>query len=160
SGRWCRRMRLAYVTTHDARDPSKWAGTTFHIAKALAAQGAQVEYIGPLREEGALLLKARQWFSAKFKRQALHRRPEPVVLDGYARQVERALTSSATDIVLCPGTIPIAHLKTDRPIAFWTDATYGGILSEYRWELPASPRSRRLGDAQERSAIARSALCI
>src|SRR3954470_19443313 len=111
-------MRLAYVTTHDARDPSKWAGTTYHIARTLEARGAAVEYVGPLREERALPLKARQWLYGQILKQALHRDREPVVLDGYARQVEQALARSNADIVFSPGTIPIAHLKTDRPIVF------------------------------------------
>ena len=153
-------MRVAYVTTHDARDPSKWAGTTYHIARALEAQGVSLQYVGPLQEQGAFPLKVRQFLYAKLLGHALHRDREHVVLDGYARQVERALATSPADIVFCPGTIAIAHLRTDRPIAFWTDATYASILGEYRWELPASRRSRRLGDAQERSAIARSALCV
>jgi glycosyltransferase involved in cell wall biosynthesis len=153
-------MRIAYVSIHDPRDPTKWAGTTYHIAKALESHGAHLEFIGPLREEGALGLKVRQWAYGKLRRQALHRDREPRVLDGYARQVERALLSSRADVVFSPGTIPLARLKTDRPIAFWTDATYASILREYRWELPASARSRAMGHAQERAAIERSALCV
>src|SRR5262245_63122855 len=84
-------MRIAYVTTYDARDPGIWAGTGHYIAKALEAQGIHLDYIGPLREPRALWLKAQQLIHAKLFRQALHRDREPAVLDGYARQVEAQL---------------------------------------------------------------------
>jgi hypothetical protein len=84
-------MRIAYVTTYDARDPSIWAGTGHYIAKALEAQGIELDYIGPLRESGALWLKAQQLLYRKVLGQELHRDREPAVLDGYARQVEAQL---------------------------------------------------------------------
>jgi glycosyltransferase involved in cell wall biosynthesis len=91
----------------------------------------------------------------------LHRDREPVVLEGYARQVEAQLAAMQDiDVVFSPGTVPIARLRTDKPIVFWTDATYGAIVDEYVWEPPASARSRRLGDAMELEAIARAALAI
>jgi glycosyltransferase involved in cell wall biosynthesis len=154
-------MRVAYVTTYDAKDPSIWAGTGHYIAKALEAQHIELGYIGPLREPRALRLKTQQLFYAKVFRQALHRDREPAVLDGYARQVEAQLAQHpGAQVVFCPGTIPIAHLNTTLPIAFWSDATYRPMLDFYTWELPASPRSRRNGDAQERAAIERARLCI
>src|SRR5262245_55722916 len=45
-------MKLALVTTWDPHDPSVWAGTGYHIAKALEAQSCAIEYVGPLRERG------------------------------------------------------------------------------------------------------------
>ena len=158
-------MHLAYVTTHDPHNPSLWAGTTYHMARALEAQGIKLSFIGPLREHGRVWLKAQQVAYAKLFGAALHRDREPVVLDGYARQIvervreiERA--GGKIDAIFSPGTIAIARLEIDKPIIFWTDATYAGIVAEYVWELPASKRSRKLGDEQERGAIRRSALAI
>lgn len=154
-------MRIAYVTTYDARDPAIWAGTGHYIAKALEAQHVDLDYIGPLHEPRATWLKAQQLFYAKVLRQALHRDREPAVLDRYARQVEAQLANHRdVQLVFSPGTIPIARLDTKLPIVFWTDATYGAMLDFYTWELPASPRSRRHGDAQERAAVERASLCI
>jgi glycosyltransferase involved in cell wall biosynthesis len=154
-------MRIAYVTTYDARDPSIWAGTGHYIAQALEAQGIELDYIGPLREPRATWLKAQQFFYRNVLRQELHRDREPAVLDGYARQVEEQLAIyPSAQLVFCPGTIPITRLNTKLPVVFWSDATYRPMLDFYVWEMPASKRSRRNGDAQEREAIARSRLCL
>jgi len=154
-------MNIAYVTTYDAHDPGIWAGSGYHIARSLQSQGIGVRYIGPLRERGALPLKAMQLAYQKLLGQALHRDREPAVLDGYARQIEAKLAAIPdVDLVLSPGTVAITRLRTDKPIVTWTDATYGGIVDEYIWEPRASNRSRRLGNAQEREALHRVSLAI
>ena len=153
-------MHIAFVSTYDARDPSLWAGTTFRMWRALEAQGCTIEHINPLREHGRLMLKVAQELYAKVGRRALHRDREAIVINGYAQQIERALSRSSAQIVFCAGSIAIAQLKTDRPIVFWTDATYQSMLDSYTWELPVSKRSHRLGNIQEKSALDRAALAI
>jgi glycosyltransferase involved in cell wall biosynthesis len=151
-------MNIAYVTTYDAHDPSVWAGSGYHIAKALEKQGLNLHYIGPLHERGALPLKVRQLAYQKLLGVALHRDREPVVLEGYARQIEQQLARiPPVDLIFSPGTVAIGRLRTDKPIVCWTDATYGAIVDEYIWEPRASRRSLRLGDALERDVLTRRA---
>ncbi|MGH7176155.1 MAG: glycosyltransferase, partial [Tepidisphaeraceae bacterium] len=156
----CGTMDVAYVTTYDAADPGIWAGTGYHIAKALEKQSIAVQYVGPLRERNRLYLKAMQVMYGKLLGRALHRDREPAVLEGYARQVERALEGSRAQIVFSPGTPAIARLRTDCPIVVWIDATYGAMVNFYVWEDPPCQRSLRYGNAMEREALGRCALAI
>lgn len=153
-------MQIAFVSTWDARDPTIWAGTSYHMWRALEAQGITITHINPLRERGRIMLKIAQEISARIGRRALHRDREPIVINAYARQVEAALAKTDADIVFSVGTTAIAQLRTDRPIVFWTDATYQAMLDSYAWELPVSARSRRLGNAHEKAALDRAALAI
>src|SRR5438045_945397 len=153
-------LKIAYVTTYDARDPSIGAGTGYHIAKALEAQGCTLEYIGPLRERLGPYFKARTLLYRKLARRAFHRDREPLILEGYARQVEARLARSDAQIVFGPSTIPLARLRTKLPIAFWPDATYAAVQEAYVWELPAAERSKRLGHAMEAEALRKTALSI
>ncbi|CAN5470879.1 hypothetical protein BH09PLA1_BH09PLA1_09540 [soil metagenome] len=153
-------MHIAFVSTYDARDPSLWAGTTFHMWRALEAQGIKIEHINPLREHGRLGLRIVQELYARIGRRAFHRDREAIVINGYAKQIAAALKRSSAEIVFCAGSIAISQLNTDRPIVFWTDATYQSMLDSYKWELPVSKRSHRLGNMQEKSALSRAALAI
>lgn len=154
------RMKAAFVSTYDARDPTLWAGSTFHMNRALERQGIELQYIGPLREKRALYFRALQFAYQKCFGLALHRDREPAVLDGYAIQIGAALEGAEVDLVFCSGSVAIAHLETSRPIVFWTDATYDAIIREYIWEPPACKRSLRLGHAMEIEALRRCALAI
>src|SRR5262245_31781290 len=110
-------MNIAYVTTYDAHDPGIWAGSGYHIARALEKQGLNLRFIGPLVERGALRLKAQQLAYQKLLGLALHRDREPVALEGYARQVERRLQDMPdVDVIFSPGTVAIARLRTRTPI--------------------------------------------
>src|SRR4051794_14346122 len=153
-------MKIAYVTTYDAHDPGKWSGLGYHIARALQNAGCELEYIGPLRERFTACFRAKTLLYRKLKKLAFQRDREPAILNGYARQVEHRLRSSDAKIVFSPGTVPIAHLQTNRPVVFWTDATYAALQRAYRWELPAAPVSFARGNAMEKRAIDGARLAI
>jgi len=153
-------MKLAYVTTYDPHDPGAWSGLGFHIARALEAQGCELEFIGPLRERSALYFKALQLGYRKLLKQELQRDREPVILDGYADQIARRLVKSDAQIVFSVGGVAMAHLQTELPIAFWADATYAAAVDSYCWGLPPSKRSRILGAKMEAEGLKRAALAI
>jgi glycosyltransferase involved in cell wall biosynthesis len=153
-------MKIAYVTTYDAHDPAKWSGLGYRIARSLEMAGCELEYIGPLSERLSTYFRTKTLLYRKLKKQAFQRDREPAILDGYARQVEARLRQSTAQIVFCPGSVPIAHLKTNLPIVFWTDAPYAALQAEYKWELPPTPRSYNNGNAMEQRAIDRAALAI
>ena len=155
-------MRIAFVTTYDARDPTVWAGSTYNMAKALERQGVELHYIGPLRERRRVFNKAIQVAFQALRRRDFQRDREPAVLDGYARQVEAQLRDADVDLVFSPGSVPIAHLKTELPIVFWSDATYDAVAREYVWPPPPPPckRSLALGHAMEERTLRTCALAI
>src|SRR6478752_5258287 len=124
-------MKLAFVTTWDPHDPGIWAGTGYYIARALEAQGCQLDYVGPLRERLALPLKVAQLAYRRLRTQAFHRDREPWIVRGYARQVDARLANSGADAVFSVGGIAIPYLRTPLPVAAWADATYAGMLDAY-----------------------------
>lgn len=153
-------MKIAYVTTYDAADPTKWSGTGHYIARALESAGCRMQYIGNLKEARPLYFKAMRVLYARLGRCAFQREREPAVLEYYARQVEARLAGSDAQIVFSPGSIPVAHLRTNLPIVIWSDATYPVINREYRWELPPCKRSFRNGMAQDIETMRRAAMMI
>lgn len=152
-------MKLAFVTSYDARDVANWSGLGHHIAQALEAEGVDLDYVGPLQDEvGPMAVMKRAAYRLVGKRYLRDR--DPGLVAGYARQAERALPSLSPDVVFSPGTLPVAKLKTDRPIALWTDATFAGIVRFYPGYRDLSAESVRVGNALEAEALARASLLV
>ena len=145
-------LRLAFVTTEDARSRRSWSGTTYHMAQALLREGVALEYIGPL--ETSRLPRARGLLQRRFGRAYLYDR-DPRVLRSYARQVESRLSGLGADAVLSPGTPPIAYLDTDLPVVTWTDATFAVMVDYYSSFSGLGRQSIRAGHMMERQALAR-----
>src|SRR5688572_11334488 len=153
-------MKIAYVSTYDARDVRHWSGLGYHIAKSLEAQGLELEYVGPLREARAGYFKAKHAFVKYVLRRGYTREREPAIVRGFARQVERHLANSDAKLVLGPGSIALSLVSCRQPIVFWADATFAGMLNYYPGYSNLSRGSVRNGLEMERQVMRRCALAI
>lgn len=158
-------MNIAYVTTYDSTDIRRWSGTGFHIGKSIEDGGSRVFRIGDLRPRRTLVNGiAHLWHSrVRGKRDHAHRHPS--VLRSYADQVSKRLDLLARegiriDAILSPGTLPVAYLETDIPIAIWTDCTFASMVGYYQSWTNLSARSLRMGDDADRRGLRRAARLI
>lgn len=131
-------MKLAYVTTYDARrlkGSNEWSGTGYYIAQSLETQGISLEYIGPLKtpitSQVASKLKIRFYrllHSKNYQKDA-----DPATLKNYAKQVAKRLKLSHTksDIVFSATVNPVAYLECEQPIVFWADGTFANVQDFY-----------------------------
>lgn len=124
-------MKVAYITTSDPNNILNWSGLNYYIAKSLKDQGVTINYIGPLKNKYIMLYRSKKLiYKYLFKKNYLWDR-EPSILMNYASQASNMLSQLKVDIVFSPGTIPIAYLKCDKPIAFWTDSNFAGMVDFY-----------------------------
>ena len=153
-------MTLAYVTTYDASDVHAWSGSGNFILRALQDGGFQTKSIGNLKDKQSLLLKVKNAYYHKLLSKTHLRDREPIILRDYARQVEKDPEFMSCDIVFSPGTIPIAYLQTEKPIAFWTDATFAGLLDFYVRSTDLSAESIKNGHKMEQLALSKCRVAI
>ena len=153
-------MKLAYVTPYVSEDIHAWSGSVYFVRRAMAGAGMRIFPIDDLREHGRISGKLKELGYKHFAGKRYIRNREDKVLDGYARQVEAALEDIRPDAVLSPGTVPIAHVKTDLPLAFWTDATFAGLTDFYPLFTNLCKRSAEAGRRMEQEALRRCSLAI
>jgi glycosyltransferase involved in cell wall biosynthesis len=153
-------MKIAYVTTYNAADVHQWSGLGYAMAKSLTDADCELEYIGNLNEEFSLLWEAKTRFYRQLCSKRYLRDREPCLLKSYAKQVSTALRSSRAEIVFSPGSIPIAYLKTDKPIVFWTDATFAGISGFYPEYSNLCKETIKNGNQMEQEALSRCSYAI
>jgi glycosyltransferase involved in cell wall biosynthesis len=152
-------LKIAYVTTYDASDIHAWSGTGFYIRQVLRSSGFDLECIGNLRTRAGRYFGWKHRFYARRSKNYMMDR-DPLLLRSYARQVKAALSDIDADVVFSPGTIPIAYLKTQKPIVFWTDATFAGMVDFYEWSSNLCRETIRDGNKMEQLALSRCRLAI
>jgi glycosyltransferase involved in cell wall biosynthesis len=157
------------VTVDDASSVHTWSGTPRAMVRGLASTGLDVQSVGGLRTA----LDKPLWLAERVSERlaaTARRRPawpaparyragrSPVLARAQARAVEDRLRSLRPDAVVSPGTIPVAHLGGDLPVAVWTDACFGAMLGYYPQFTGLSRRTVREGHDLERRAYRRASL--
>jgi glycosyltransferase involved in cell wall biosynthesis len=153
-------MKVAYVTEYDAADIKKWSGTGYYIAQSLQNQDISLDCLGPLEEKYALFFKGKQFFYRYLVKKRYWRDREPFILKHYAQQINNQLSILNSDIVLSPGTVPIAYLETEKPIVFWTDATFAALIDFYSKYSNLCQETIENGNKMEKIALERCKLAI
>ncbi len=153
-------MKIAYVTTYDSCDVAKWSGLGYYIFKTLELAGFEVHRTGKLKMGLAWPFRGRELFHRKFLSTQYAWDRAPYVLRHFARQVEKALARMDHDVVFSPGTLPIAELQTTKPIVFWADATFDGMVGFYSDGASTCVRSLLDGHTAEQKALSRCRLAI
>ena len=148
------------MTEHDARDIHAWSGSVHAMAKHLELAGATLEFVDRVRSPIRHLLRAKQFAYRRLFAKEYQAGRDPLVVQDHARRVRKALQTIEHDVVLSPGTIPVAHLKGGKPVVTWTDATFDGMVGFYE-EFSNLPRETlRHGHALEQAALDNCALAI
>lgn len=155
-------MKLAYVTTYDSSDLHAWSGCGSYILRALQDVGIETECIGNLKEPyiGKQLSMLKRAYYSKLTRSKYLRDREPLITENFAAQAKKRIAVVNPDVVFSPGTIPIAHLKTDKPTVFWTDATFAGMINFYPGFTSLCSETIKNGNKMEQLALSKCRLAI
>lgn len=153
-------MKIAYVTTYDAQTlgPYTWR-SGYYIAKALQAHGCSITYIGPLEQKYVAYTRMKSFFYRSFHHKRYLYSREPRVLKAYAQQAAHRIPEDV-DVVVSPGTIPIAFLESKKPIVFWADATFAGMVGFFPEFSNLCHETLRNGNVAEQCALDACRLAI
>lgn len=151
-------MKITYVTPYDPLDVSQWSGTSCHLAKALEQTGADVGYVGSLGVHPTFgqrcLRRFYRWRGGKY---------QPERSPSMARRMAAAIESrlpADPGILFSPGSIPLSMLRTPLRKAFYTDATFAGLLDFYPDFTGLCGRSLREGHRLERLALESASVAL
>ena len=158
-------MKVIFLTTFDARDIRNWSGIPYYVSKSFLDAGIEVEFIGNLKSIPGKYLKfrIRNLIYNRILKGRLGRYIsfyEPRNLEFLASQVSERINKIEDGIIFSPGTIPIAYLNTDKPIIFWTDATFAVMENYYENFKGLSKRTLKNCHLYEKNAIEKSSLSI
>ena len=153
-------MNIAYVTTYDSADINSWSGLGSFIFEALRSAGPRVEPIGNLRDNHRFITKFKKTLYSKILSKKYLSSREPLRLRSYATQVEKALATISHDVIFSPGTIPVAYLRSEKPLVFWTDATFAGMINFYPGYSNLCTETINNGNKMEQLALSKCNIAI
>jgi glycosyltransferase involved in cell wall biosynthesis len=153
-------VRAAYVTTYDAREVGNWSGLGYFIGWCLESASVSVDYVGPFELERPLYRKAKRALHRALGGRSYLAERDPRIARRLAERVDRRLRSLECDVIVSPGTIPVAWSRDERPVAFWTDATFGAMVDYYPNFRRLSKESLRAGFELDARALEHASLAI
>lgn len=132
-------MKIAYLTEYDVLNRAAWPKTQpglceagYFLSKHLVDEATTLDYIGPLQKKNSLVTKVKWNLYRHLFKKDYYRWAEPLVVKDYAKQVEKKLASTHSEVVLCPeNVVPIAHLNCKQPIILWADSTLSSLVNFY-----------------------------
>ncbi len=150
-------MKVAYITNYNSEDVHYWSGTGYYMAESLKKQGAELIRID-CHLPFTLLQRIRRKLAKLFANRLLLIERETSYLKKLAEKADRMLSQNEYDIIFSPGSLSITYLKSDKPIVFFTDATYECYMSLYLQNQKLSKRSIVQGNLAEGTAIKNASL--
>ena len=151
-----RKIRVAYVSLYDARDVSNWSGLGYYIGRALEAHVGSIEYIGNLKTNKPPFYAFKRMYYEQLEQKEYYWDRTTAAGRGFARQVADQLHGRNFDVVISPGTIPVAYLETGIPVVIWADATFAAMLGYYFFDV--CDQSVADGNKMEQAAIDNASL--
>lgn len=158
-------MKVFFVTIYDAQDIRNWSGTSYYLSKTFKDAGIEVEFIGNLKSLSNRF--SISWIRNLIFNKILKRKRgsylsfyEPKNLKHIAKKVQEELKNKEGGIVFSSGSIPIAYLDSNKPIVFWTDATFAVMHNYYNEFTDLDKRTINNCHNYERNVLKRSSLAI
>jgi glycosyltransferase involved in cell wall biosynthesis len=150
-------MTVAYITTYDSNDINQWSGLGYYMCKCLSDQNIKVILINcDVPYSPWLKLKAKTIMELSGK--IYQRDRDHSYLKKVAALAEEKLKNIDYDIILSPGSLAITYINSTKPIVFWTDATYDGLVNFYPAWKNLSKQTIINGNLAEQLAINKASL--
>ena len=148
-------MKIAYVTTYNSSDIHSWSGTGYYMFKTLEETGHHIEQVilGNIKYDFFFKIKTLLYMLIS-KRYLKDR--DPIYLSNYAKDLEEKLSKIDYDIIFAPSSIPLSYLEDNKPMMFWTDATFDGIKDFYPEFSNLCNETIRDGHIMEQMALSKS----
>ena len=151
-------MKILYISHCDSNDKRLLSGTIYYVKKMLADQGNDIITIDDLRISYPYKLYKKGVAKITGKKTLIER--EPFVLKSFARQLKRKTRGLDYDLVFAPTSLYFSYYIDEKPMVYYSDATFGGMVDYYIFRKDYSKRAIENGYDQENRAIKNSDLII
>lgn len=161
-------MKIAYVTTFDLENPKSWPrrhlglyGAGAKIIQTLKEENTEITAIGPVKLKGSPITRLKWQFYKDVCKKNFYGRVDPWAAKYRALKIQSQLSRSKADILLCPeNSIPLASVKSDKPIVLWTDTTLGSLIDFYPYLSNLCKETRNNLLTMERQVLENCSLVV
>ncbi|MBO7747806.1 glycosyltransferase family 4 protein [Paenibacillus sp. MWE-103] len=153
-------MKILYITHFSVNDINASSGTIYHIKRMLEKAGNEVIVIDNLKLGKYFKLYKKVEAKLSSKKTLIER--EPYVLKQFSRELSKRIEDMEFDLIFAPSSLYYTFFKDkqNRPMVFYTDATFGGMVDYYIYQSDYSKKAISNGYKQETMAIRNADLII
>lgn len=153
------RRVVAFVTFTGSKADGSWPATAASMVRALEEAGHTVIRIKPTGPENPMLWKVIKGLY-RITGSHFHSERQEAVIRQLAASVNEQLQENKPDLLLSSSSLPLPFITVDCPMAFWTDATFSGMLGFYPEFSRLSKITIRNGSYFETMALQRAEMAI
>ena len=155
------RLKIAFLTSGDARSRHLWSGTPYYMAKALEKHGADVSYLGPVHPLRKIVGKVGNRVSQLLLKKTFDYTHSLFMARAYARMFDHRLAGRTFDLIFAPAaSTEIALLDTELPIVSTSDTTFNLIHNYYPGFTGFLNVSTREGNIIEEASLRKASLVL
>ena len=152
-------MKIAFLTANDPTDRRSWSGTHYKMLQSLKQQFSEVVVLGPVTKPKLLdsILILIQKLSLKFFSSRYNKYHNFLSSIYYGKQFEKEIKGQNFDLIFAPAASnEIAFFKTEIPICYLSDTSFGQINNYYQVFSNLSKWSKWESNCVEKRAIKKS----
>ncbi|MEP0923568.1 glycosyltransferase family 4 protein [Leptolyngbya sp. ST-U4] len=146
-------IKIAYVAHYEVDNLGAGNGTDYFKLESLRHSEFEIIPVYPLKIEADFSTKLRRKFNEKILKKWHPLDLDASVLKSYAKQLERNPLVQTADAIVCPTFHTVCFLKIDKPIIYWTDATFNNLLDLYPDYKKISSYCVRSGHLAQQKAL-------
>ncbi len=153
--------RIAYITSKDPFDKKVSSGVYYYQSAALEKYCGKVYFLGPVNNVIINIIRKSINFLQIFFEKKYKHSHSVIISKIYGRVFSKKLGNGEFDLVFADkASCEIAHLKTNTPVIYSTDATFNLLQGYYPGFKKLSGISVREGNIIEQKAVNKSSLVI
>jgi hypothetical protein len=154
-----KRLKIAYVSSHDPRDKSAWSGSHYSIYSSALKHIGDVDVTGPYTPSFALFVGKVIHFFSLLTGKRYNYRHSKLAAKAYGKFFSSSLRKKNYDLVIAASaSCEIAYLKTIVPIVYIADATFKSSLNYHKSLSRLSAYSEKEGLSVEELALKKSSV--
>lgn len=148
-------MKIGFLSYKDPKDRKVWSGGYCSMLRALENSGHEVIVLGPVRFEKLFkVLNLFNKLSISLFNSTFEYIDTRLVSYLFAFYFKNKIDKEKPDLIFAPAAIPeIANLKTEIPIAYYSDAVSSEYINYYPLKRPVSRLSKTEINILERRAL-------
>lgn len=127
-----KKLKIAFVTYYKNSDLKNHHAALYYILKSIQDLGHEVVVVDDLDSFYQRLFKLKSFYYYKIKKSNYNRLMEKSVTKSIARIAQKKIENIENiDLIIAPGTLEVAYLRTNIPIIIWTDTPFQGLIDIY-----------------------------
>lgn len=148
-------MKIAFTSIYGI-DPKIWSGTTYQMANGFVELGNEIIWTKDFVIPFKFFFRAKSFISYRIFNYFYFKEREPLIQKSYAKYFNKVFNNIDYDFLLSSQASELTFIESNKPMIFWVDATFFGLMESINSLSKISKRAVKLGYQIDEIALKKS----